>query len=109
MACKGISFNGKHIAISGNGDIQTDEVRVNGAITRIMVRKRILENERLIQVLQTPNSIMLRVIDPTTGAGEILIAETLLTIPMDKVGQWLVLEYDVADENFNHRYFDERN
>jgi len=109
MLTKGISFNGKHLAISGNGDIQTDEVRVNGVVTMVMVRKRILDGERIIQVLQTPNSIMLRVIDPVLAASELLIAETLITIPMDKVGQWLVLEYDVATENFNHRYFDERN
>jgi len=108
MTCRGVSFNGMHIAISGNGEILTDEIREGGRITRCIVQKHLSDSERLIQVLKTEHSIMLRVIDPVLGAGEILIAETLVTIPVDKAGHWLVLEYSVDDNSFKYDYSPER-
>ena len=79
-----LSDNGQHIAISGKGDFwQSDdmdaEIGVDGPakiVTR-RIMKKLDSAERLMQILQTEHSTMLRVIDLRFGAGELLIADTL--------------------------------
>jgi len=115
MSGASLSEGGRHIAITGPGEYwQSDDLEVDVGVSgpaKVMVRrlmKRIDPAERLLQVLRTEHSIMLRVIDVRFGVGTILTADTLSSIPQDKAGQWLVLEYSVEKDAFKYYYSPER-
>ena len=104
-----VSINGRHIAISGMGDlVQSDDRDDFGKITKRRVMKKICLGERVIQILQTEHSIMLRVIDPGMGYDWLEVAEVIEPIPTEKLDHWLVLEYDVIEDKFKRYYSPER-
>lgn len=107
MSGASLSENGRHIAISGPGEYwQSDEIEVDvgmngpGKIIVRRVMKKLDVAERLVQVLRTEHSVMLRVIDVCIGAGYILPAESVETIPIHKAGQWIILEYNLQNDTF---------
>jgi len=91
-----------HIAISGRGVFwQSDDFEstmfedTSGKLVARRVSKKINEYESILQILQTEHSTMLRVIDVVEEAQSLLSAEHVESIPSKRVGDWLVLEYDI--------------
>lgn len=104
-----VSINGRHIAISGDGDrwqsVDSDDF---GTVLKHRVMKKLVLGERFIQILQTEHSIMLRVIDPNSDGNCLSIADVIEMIPVDRLDQWLVLEYNVKEDKFDYYYSPER-
>ena len=103
------------IAISGLGSYwQSDDFEIailSKLLPRYITRrimKKLSNSERIIQVLQTPNSTLLRPIDIYTSPSAILYSEKLDIVPLENVGYWLILEYNIDTKKVHWYYSKEK-
>ena len=97
----GISNNGIHIAIGGNGEYlqkQTNDI--------MLVAKELRCDDRFLHILRTEHSMMIKVISIPLRSCETLIADNLVCIPLEQCGHWLVLQYDTKKKEFSWSYSD---
>lgn len=100
-----------HLAISGKGtywqsDDFENEVFSDGPGKRVVRRisKKIKYYESVLQILRTEHSTMLKIIDIVTESQSLLMAEEIESIPLKRVGSWLVLEYDIETNKVSWYY-----